>query len=132
MHMEGEYSAAHFSTDARNHVSVSCLCPWTRRKGVRQLAARQLDVAGLPTDHSEWRVWMDLVCIDQFDEQHKVCPTKPVLVGPVWLSCVVLLVICRPAPMLRFYFIMLVVLHVCVPCRCAVAWSSFCPSCPFP
>ena len=44
-------------------------------KGVRQLALR--DISSLegsdtfPADIKKWRIWMDLVCIDQYDETHK-------------------------------------------------------------
>eukprot|EP00037_Helgoeca_nana_P019838 m.194810 g.194810 ORF g.194810 m.194810 type:complete len:427 (-) comp25022_c0_seq1:112-1392(-) len=43
-------------------------------KGVRQLAARGLE--GMSRDTAEWRVWMDLVCIDQYDSGHKAHVTR--------------------------------------------------------
>ena len=44
-------------------------------KGVRQLALRDISSLGgsgaFPADIKQWRIWMDLVCIDQYDSTHK-------------------------------------------------------------
>lgn len=48
------------------------------RKAMAQLAVRPGIIADqfFPDDLDQWRVWMDLVCIDQYDEQHKAHVTE--------------------------------------------------------
>jgi hypothetical protein len=43
------------------------------RKGVRQLAVRKVNdvIRNVPPDVEKWNIWMDLVCIDQYNERHK-------------------------------------------------------------
>ena len=49
-------------------------------KGVRQLALRKIHSpdgsVALPDDVKQWRIWMDLVCIDQYNQNHKAHVTR--------------------------------------------------------